>query len=144
MSIPSRAPGQGGGTFGGGHNFPGAALPFGMVQWSPDTAPAAPHSGGYDHRDNHLSGFSLTHLSGAGCALYGDFPFLPTTEPLNSSPAAGSGGLDGKFQPGFSHREEVARPGFYSGSINPVRRRRHRRGADGDDADRDGSLPLPG
>ena len=62
------------GTFGGGHNFPGAALPFGMVQWSPDTTPSAPHSGGYDHRDNHVRGFSLTHLSGAGCALYGDFP----------------------------------------------------------------------
>ena len=108
------------GTFGGGHNFPGAALPFGMVQWSPDTAPAAPHSGGYDHRDNHLSGFSLTHLSGAGCALYGDFPFLPTTEPLSSSPAAPGGGLDGRFQPGFSHREEVARPGFYSARINPA------------------------
>jgi putative alpha-1,2-mannosidase len=69
-------------TFGGGHNFPGAALPFGMVQWSPDTTPAAPHSGGYDYRDHHLSGFSLTHLSGAGCEVYGDFPFLPTTEPL--------------------------------------------------------------
>ena len=58
-------------TFGGGHDYPGAALPFGMVQWSPDTTPAAPHSGGYDHRDNHVRGFSLTHLSGAGCALYG-------------------------------------------------------------------------
>jgi predicted alpha-1,2-mannosidase len=109
------------GTFGGGHNFPGAALPFGMVQWSPDTAPAAPHSGGYDHRDNHLSGFSLTHLSGAGCALYADFPFMPTTEPLDSSPAGGAVGLDGKFQPGFSHREEEARPGYYSTRINPVR-----------------------
>ena len=43
------------GTFGGGHNFPGATLPFGMVQWSPDTTPSAPHSGGYDHRDNHLA-----------------------------------------------------------------------------------------
>jgi putative alpha-1,2-mannosidase len=39
-----------------------------MVQWSPDTTPAA-HSGGYDHRDHHVSGFSLTHLSGAGCAV---------------------------------------------------------------------------
>ena len=76
------------GTFGGGHNFPGASVPFGMVQWSPDTTPATPHSGGYDYRDNHVNGFSLTHLSGAGCSLYGDFPFLPTTEPLESSPAA--------------------------------------------------------
>jgi predicted alpha-1,2-mannosidase len=110
------------GTFGGGHNFPGAALPFGMVQWSPDTTPSAPHSGGYDHRDNHLRGFSLTHLSGAGCALYGDFPFLPSTEPIDSSPAsAGGPGLDGGFQPGFSHGEEAAAPGFYEVRLNPVR-----------------------
>ncbi|MGC1166861.1 MAG: GH92 family glycosyl hydrolase [Solirubrobacterales bacterium] len=109
------------GTFGGGHNFPGAALPFGMVQWSPDTTPSAPHSGGYDHRDNHLRGFSLTHLSGAGCALYGDFPFLPTTEPIDASPAAPGGGLDGRFQPGFSHSEEAGRPGFYEVRLNPAR-----------------------
>jgi predicted alpha-1,2-mannosidase len=108
-------------TFGGGHNFPGAALPFGMVQWSPDTTPSAPHSGGYDFRDRHLAGFSLTHLSGAGCALYGDFPFLPTTEPLKASPAAPGGGLDGQFQPGFSHAREHGRPGFYSVRLNPVR-----------------------
>lgn len=107
-------------TFGGGHNFPGAALPFGMVQWSPDTTPAAPHSGGYDYRDHHLSGFSLDHLSGAGCALYGDFPFLPSTEPLTSSPVAPGGGLDGRFQPGFSHARERGRPGFYVTRLNPV------------------------
>jgi predicted alpha-1,2-mannosidase len=110
------------GTFGGGHNFPGAALPFGMVQWSPDTTPSAPHSGGYDHRDNHVRGFSLTHLSGAGCALYADFPFLPTTEPLTSSPARPGGpGLDGRFQPGFSHADERASPGFYATRLNPAR-----------------------
>jgi predicted alpha-1,2-mannosidase len=92
-----------------------------MVQWSPDTTPSAPHSGGYDHRDNHISGFSLTHLSGAGCALYGDFPFLPTTEPIAASPAVLGGGLDGRFQPGFSHSDEAARPGFYGVRLNPVR-----------------------
>jgi predicted alpha-1,2-mannosidase len=108
------------GTFGGGHNFPGATVPFGMVQWGPDTTPSAPHSGGYDHRDNHISGFSLTHLSGAGCALYGDFPFLPTTEPIDSSPAAPGGGLDGRFQPGFSHSGEAGWPGFYEVGLNPV------------------------
>jgi predicted alpha-1,2-mannosidase len=107
-------------TFGGGHNFPGATLPFGMVQWGPDTVPADRHSGGYDHRDNHIRGFSLTHLSGAGCALYGDFPFLPTTEPLRASPAARGGGLGGRFQPGFSHAHERAGPGFYSVQLNPV------------------------
>ncbi len=109
------------GTFGGGHNFPGAAVPFGMVQWSPDTTPADKNGfGGYDYRDQHLKGFSLTHLSGAGCSLYGDFPFLPTTEPLEASPAAAGSGLDGEFQPGFSHSGERARPGYYSVHLNPV------------------------
>jgi predicted alpha-1,2-mannosidase len=107
-------------TFGGGHNFPGATLPFGMVQWGPDTVPADRHSGGYDYRDHHLSGFSLTHLSGAGCALYGDIPFLPTTEPIRASPAAPGGGLGGRFRPGFSHANERARPGLYSVHLNPV------------------------
>jgi predicted alpha-1,2-mannosidase len=107
-------------TFGGGHNFPGATVPFGMVQWGPDTVPADRHSGGYDYRDRHLSGFSLTHLSGAGCALYGDFPFLPTTEPMRASPAAPGGGLGGRFRPGFSHPNERAGPGFYSVRLNPA------------------------
>jgi predicted alpha-1,2-mannosidase len=110
----------GAGSFGGGHNFPGATVPFGMVQWGPDTVPADRHSGGYDYRDRHLSGFSLTHLSGAGCALYGDFPFLPTTEPIRASPAASDGGLSGRFQPGFSHLNERAHPGLYSVRLNPV------------------------
>ncbi len=108
-------------TFGGGHNFPGAAAPFGMVQWSPDTTPADRNGrGGYDYRDSHMRGFSLTHLAGAGCSLYGDFPFLPTTEPLQGSPAAGNA-LAGKFQPGFSHAHESGRPGYYSVRLNPVR-----------------------
>jgi predicted alpha-1,2-mannosidase len=109
-------------TFGGGHNFPGAAMPFGMVQWSPDTTPADRNGrGGYDYRDSHIRGFSLTHLAGAGCSLYGDFPFLPTTEPLDSSPAADGASLDGEFQPGFSHAHERGRPGYYSVRLNPVR-----------------------
>jgi predicted alpha-1,2-mannosidase len=103
-------------TFGGGHNYPGATLPFGMVQWSPDTTPGF----GYDYRDHHLSGFSLTHLSGAGCAVYGDFPFLPTTEPLKGSPAPVAGkGLSGIFQPGFAHGDEHAEPGYYSVRMRP-------------------------
>ena len=108
-------------TFGGGHNFPGASVPFGMVQWSPDTTPADRNGrGGYDYRDSHIKGFSLTHLAGAGCSLYGDFPFLPTTEPLERSPAAAGSSLDGKFQPGFSHAHESGRPGYYSVRLNPV------------------------
>jgi predicted alpha-1,2-mannosidase len=109
------------GTFGGGHNFPGATVPFGMVQWSPDTTPADKSGfGGYDYRDSHLRGFSLTHMSGAGCSIYGDFPFMPTTEPLETSPAGPGSTLDGKFQPGFSHASESARPGYYSVRLNPV------------------------
>jgi predicted alpha-1,2-mannosidase len=109
-------------TFGGGHNYPGAAAPFGMVQWSPDTTPAAPHSGGYDFRDHHVSGFGLTHLSGAGCAVYGDFPFMPTTEPLSESPTPNAGeGLAGRLQPGFSHQGESGAPGFYSVDLHPQR-----------------------
>jgi predicted alpha-1,2-mannosidase len=109
-------------TFGGGHNFPGATVPFGMVQWSPDTTPSDRNGrGGYDYRDSHVKGFSLTHLAGAGCSLYGDFPFLPTTEPLEVSPAAAGSSLDGKFQPGFSHERESGRPGYYSVRLNPVR-----------------------
>ena len=111
------------GTFGGGHNFPGATVPFGMVQWSPDTTPADRNQrAGYDYRDHHLRGFSLTHLSGAGCSLYGDFPVVATTEPLLSSPARpGTSLLAGSLQPGFSHAAERARPGYYSVHLNPVR-----------------------
>jgi predicted alpha-1,2-mannosidase len=109
------------GTFGGGHNFPGATVPFGMVQWSPDTTPSDHNGrGGYDYRDSHVKGFSLTHLAGAGCSLYGDFPFLPTTEPLEGSPAASGSSLDGRFQPGFSHGHESGSPGYYSIRLNPV------------------------
>jgi predicted alpha-1,2-mannosidase len=108
-------------TFGGGHNYPGATVPFGMVQWSPDTSPADRNgTGGYDYRDHHLKGFGLTHLSGAGCELYGDFPFLPTTEPMLDSPAQPGDGLEGKYRPGFSHGTERARPGYYSVRLNPA------------------------
>ena len=108
------------GTYGEGNNFPGATVPFGMVQWGPDTTPDQHQAAGYDYRDRHLKGFSLTHLDGAGCSLYGDFPFLPTTDRLLSSPAvAGSSALAGAFQPGFSHVDERARPGYYSLRLNP-------------------------
>ena len=132
------------GTFGGGHNFPGATVPFGMVQWSPDTTPADRNGrSGYDYRDSHIKGFSLTHLAGAGCSLYGDFPFLPTTEPLKASPAARGSSLDGEFQPGFSHAHESGTPRLLLGAPQPGRRRRHRRRADRDDPHRDGALHLP-
>jgi predicted alpha-1,2-mannosidase len=109
-------------TYGAGHNYPGATVPFGMVQWSPDTTPAVPYGGLYDWRRHHISGFSLTHVSGAGCALYGDLPFLPTTEALSESPAPQPGpGLAGQFESGFSHQNESGAPGFYSVELHPKR-----------------------
>ena len=70
------------GTAGGGNTFPGATMPFGMIQWSPDTD----HDGWYFYTEKQITGFSLTHISGAGCPLYGDFAMLPTTAELTSSP----------------------------------------------------------
>ena len=92
----------------GGAVFPGAAVPFGMLQWSPDTAPAAEFS--YLYADTHIKGFTVNHLSGPGCAALLDFPFLPTTLVPQRSPA-----LDrGTYAAGFSHADEHASPGFYA------------------------------
>ena len=82
----------------GGNTFPGAVAPFGMVQWSPDTPGASPS--GYSYRGDHISGFSLTHYSGAGCANGGDLPILPVAAP-DDGPVA------------FAHGDEHASPGSY-------------------------------
>ena len=66
------------GTGGHGHTFPGATVPFGMVQLSPDTRMNDwDGCSGYHTSDNTILGFSHTHLSGTGCADYGDFRFMP-------------------------------------------------------------------
>ena len=94
------------GTAGGGNTFPGASLPFGMVQWSPDTNRDA----WYVYNDKQIRGFGLTHISGAGCGLYGDFAVLPTTGPLTTSPGT-------NFDPYavvFDHSKEEAHPGYYA------------------------------
>src|ERR1700685_2102529 len=70
------------GTAGDGNTFPGASLPFGMIQWSPDTGT----DGWYDYSKKSIYGFSLTHMSGAGCPLYGDVPVLPWAGELTVSP----------------------------------------------------------
>lgn len=100
------------GTAGGGNTFPGATLPFGMIQWSPDTDTGA----WYKYDEKQLYGFSLTHLSGAGCPLYGDFAVLPTLDGLTASP-----GLN--FTPiSFDRKDERAKPGYYSVTLtNGVR-----------------------
>ncbi|HTX56014.1 MAG TPA: GH92 family glycosyl hydrolase [Candidatus Acidoferrales bacterium] len=87
--------------------FPGADMPFGMIQWSPDT-PSQNAGGGYEYTDTSITGFSLTHLSGPGCSVFGDFAMLPVvgTKQLNLSAA----------QP-FAHAGEVAAPGYYAVSL---------------------------
>ena len=94
------------GTAGGGNTFPGATLPFGMIQWSPDTGSDA----WYDYGKRSIYGFSLTHISGAGCPLYGDIPVLPWTGDLTVSPDQNR---DLYNQP-FDHTRETAHPGYYA------------------------------
>jgi predicted alpha-1,2-mannosidase len=92
------------GTTDDGDTFPGADVPFGMVQWSPDTT-SRPDGGGYFYDSNQLLGYSLTHLSGPGCNAEGDVPILPTVGPIGHDPTF--------TVQTFSHSHEVASPGYY-------------------------------
>jgi predicted alpha-1,2-mannosidase len=96
---------------GGGNTFPGADVPFGMVQWSPDTLPDRSDGGGYSYTDTTLDGYSLTHLSGPGCGAGGDVPILPMTGALPS-------GNPNDVTTPFSHTGEVAQAGYYSAASN--------------------------
>jgi len=95
------------GTGGHGHTFPGAVLPFGMVQLSPDTRIDGSWDGcsGYHYSDSIIYGFSHTHLSGTGCSDWGDVMLMP----MKKDPI-----LDNKFySSAFSHAQEKASPGYY-------------------------------
>ncbi len=95
------------GTGGAGHTFPGAVLPFGMVQLSPDTRIDGSWEGcgGYHYSDSIIYGFSHTHLSGTGVSDYGDILIMPTT---------GVPALSNKqYASKFSHKTENAKPGYY-------------------------------
>ncbi len=97
------------GTSNGGDTFPGADVPFGMIQWSPETG-AQRTIGGYTYNNTQLRGFALTELSGAGCSAYGDIPILPFTGPLPSSPSTAT--------VAFSHQNERAWPGYYGVTLS--------------------------
>jgi predicted alpha-1,2-mannosidase len=91
-------------TTDGGNVVPAAGLPSGMVQWGPDTRlgkkrPRAPM--GYYYDSNVITGFSLTHISGAGCSAQGEFPFMPTSDARRMTAT-------------FSHANETAAAGYYS------------------------------
>ncbi len=108
------------GTAGGGNTFLGASLPFGMLQWGPDTRA----DGWYHFGDHNIRGFSLTHVSGAGCSIYADLPILP----LTSLPVRAAGGHSADWNvftsgpnswtAGFVHAGERAHPGEYRVVLN--------------------------
>lgn len=96
------------GTGGHGHTFPGAIVPFGMVQLSPDTRIDGSWDGcsGYHYSDSVIYGFSHTHLNGTGVSDYGDMMLMPTM---------GNASLNSKeYSSKFSHTNEKASAGFYS------------------------------
>lgn len=96
------------GTGGHGHTFPGATIPFGMVQLSPDTRIDGSWDGcsGYHYSDSVIYGFSHTHLNGTGVSDFGDIMLMPTMgEPkLNSD----------QYRSPFSHKNEKASAGYYA------------------------------
>lgn len=96
------------GTAGHGHTYPGATVPFGMVQLSPDTRIDGSWDGcsGYHYSDKTIYGFSHTHLNGTGVSDYGDIMLMPTM---------GEPSFDNKiYSSTFSHQNEKASAGFYS------------------------------
>ncbi|PWG80552.1 GH92 family glycosyl hydrolase [Pararcticibacter amylolyticus] len=98
-----------------GNNFPGATVPFGMVQLSPDTkdAPDWSAASGYDHNDSTIVGFSHTHLSGTGVAELFDVLMMPATGDIKTR--AGNPSQPGSgYRSRFSHQQETAKPGYYS------------------------------
>ena len=97
------------GTSGAVDTFPGPDMPFGMIQWSPDTSPDRPDGGGYEYSDSQLAGYSLTHVSGPGCSAYGDVPILPTVGAIGGSP--------GSTTDSFSHASETAQAGYYADTL---------------------------
>ena len=96
-----------------GSNFPGACLPFGLVQLSPDTReyPDDPCSG-YDYKDSTILGFSHTHLSGTGCPDLYDFLFMPFGGEIKWKAGSDDGKTKG-FRSKYSHFNETATPGYY-------------------------------
>ncbi|HKU19295.1 MAG TPA: GH92 family glycosyl hydrolase [Candidatus Saccharimonadales bacterium] len=106
------------GTAGGGHTFPGATVPFGMVQVSPDTQILDFHksygwAAGYRYEDKTILGFSQTHFSGTGHSDLGDVLLMPIAGAVRLDPGdsdkPGSG-----YRSRFSHTDEIARPGYYA------------------------------
>lgn len=95
------------GTGSHGHTYPGAVLPHGMVQLSPDTRLEGwDGCSGYHYSDTFIYGFSHTHLSGTGVSDFGDILLVP----MNGDPSP----HNKSYGSAFSHKTEKASPGYYS------------------------------
>ncbi len=101
-----------------GSNFPGACLPFGLVQLSPDTReyPDDPCSG-YDYKDTTILGFSHTHLNGTGCPDLYDFLFMPYGGDIKWKAGSDDGSTAG-FRSKYRHETEKATPGYYGVTLD--------------------------
>lgn len=103
----------------GGSTFPGATVPFGMVQFSPDTPTASPS--GYRDRDRTLEEFSLTHFNGAGCPNNEDLGIWPVTGDLGLSPGGRHDGDQENwnlYNSPYTKSNEVAAPGYYKNRVD--------------------------
>jgi putative alpha-1,2-mannosidase len=89
-----------------GHTLPGAIRPFGMLYWSPDRADGT----FYRYEGTASRGFSLTHLSGAGCGAYGDVPILPVLGPINTPPPQRPQVYVAHYKP----EDQIAQPGYFA------------------------------
>ena len=95
------------GTGGHGHTYPGATVPFGMVQLSPDNGDEGwDWCSGYNESSKTIAGFSHMHLSGTGCGDWTDISIMPHTEQVDDTFHF--------FKVPFSHKNEHASPGYYS------------------------------
>ena len=102
------------GTGGHGHTYPGAVVPNGMIQPSPDTRIYQWDAcSGYYYADSTINGFSHTHLNGTGCGDYGDVLLMPTVG-QQSYQAMGTESQQMAYASAFSHENETAEPGYYS------------------------------
>ena len=98
------------GTDGHGHTYPGATMPFGMVQLSPDTRTETwDGCSGYHFSDPTIMGFSHTHLAGTGVGCLGDVMLMPTVGDVHLDAGHPGSGYVSRF----SHEREEAHPGYY-------------------------------
>lgn len=106
------------GTGGHVHCFPGATVPFGMIQLSPDTDTKGwDWCSGYHYSDSTIKGFSHTHLSGTGWADLGDILIMPTIGEMKFQAGSKAKPEEG-YRSKFSHKNETAKPGYYQVLLN--------------------------